>query len=148
MHCAGNYFSPKETSSVDIELAVGTTGSTYLATLHYWLSLLIKERRPDIIFFQAGVDVLASDRLGKLNMCRESVRKRNAMVYQKCFDTGTPLVITMGGGYPKNLDSSSNEFDQVVSAHSDVYIQAGELVSSVMLGQTFGQTLNQQNPKQ
>lgn len=66
---------------------------------------------------QAGVDALAVDRFGKLQMTPAGMMERNLRVYRECIRHGVPLVITMGGGYSVPMDAS-------VAAHADVYKSA------------------------
>jgi len=97
MQCVANYFSPKQESDLDIELPVGTTDETYLSTLYHWLKR-IKQFECDLVFFQAGVDVLEEDRLGRLSLTQAGVERRNEMVFDFAREINRPLVITMGGG--------------------------------------------------
>jgi acetoin utilization deacetylase AcuC-like enzyme len=98
MHCKDNYFSAKQDSDIDVELDAGCTDETYLAILENWLPWLFENVSPDLIFYQAGVDILASDRLGKLNLTRAGASTRNKLVYKYVKQSGASLVITMGGG--------------------------------------------------
>lgn len=119
MHCSANYFSAKEKSDLDIELPPHCSDNTYLVTLRYWLKRL-KELPPfDLILFQAGVDVMKEDRLGRMDLSMEGVRQRNQLVYE--FADQIPLVICMGGGYPRNDD-----WDTILEAHASVYLDAYE----------------------
>ena len=77
--------------------------------------------RPDLIFFQAGVDISQYDKLGKLSLSREGISRRNRMVFDYALKRGVKCVVTMGGGYPKDLDASSQAFQQVIQCHADVY---------------------------
>ena len=79
----------------------------------------------DLIFFQAGVDVLDDDRLGRMSLSPSAVSRRNELVYQFASDLGVPLVICMGGGYPKREDSWAS----IIDAHSDVYCGAHSFLS-------------------
>ena len=78
----------------------------------------------DLIFFQAGVDILDDDRLGRMDISSFGLRRRNEMVYQFAHDIGVPVVITMGGGYPKHEE----KWEKLIDAHSCVYIQAYEFL--------------------
>ena len=80
--------------------------------------------KPDLIFYQAGVDTHEHDRLGKLKVSSNGIKKRNNIVYRRVQETNAKCVITLGGGYPKNLDENSLEFKEIVSAHCDVYIDS------------------------
>jgi len=127
IQCEENHFSKKETvGDLDIDLPAGCNDATYLATLNHWLKRIANEkkreqRQPfDFIFFQAGVDILESDRLGRMTLTREGVRRRNDMVFQFATAMEVPLCITMGGGYPRD----TNDWTPILDAHADVYLQA------------------------
>ena len=94
---------------------------------YYGNNSLIKE----IIIYQAGVDALKSDRLGRLKLSRETLQKRNEIVYEWCkqrrnsIDDGrdVKVLITMGGGY------SFPDINDSVECHVDVYAQANEMLN-------------------
>ncbi len=123
MHCKSNVFSELQVSDVDVELNADCSGEEYLQKLDYWLPFLFETLQPQLVFFQAGVDVLATDRLGRLGLTRDDVRKRNATVYRAAFEHNSSLVVTMGGGYPRDLNPSSDEYMDTIGAHVDVYEQ-------------------------
>ncbi|KAJ1455910.1 hypothetical protein M885DRAFT_440402 [Pelagophyceae sp. CCMP2097] len=123
MHCAANFFSEKELSDCDVEVPAGAGDEEYLRLLKSYLPMLTAWK-PDVVFFQAGVDVSEHDRLGKLQVTREGLRKRNALVFQTFLRCNASIVVTMGGGYPKDLDEDSDAFRGIVGAHADVYLQA------------------------
>jgi acetoin utilization deacetylase AcuC-like enzyme len=81
--------------------------------------LLFEAGNFDMIFYQGGVDVLGGDRLGRMNLTQEGVRRRNMMVYRFADQMDAMLIITMGGGYP-----ASNDWDPIISAHAGVYLDA------------------------
>jgi acetoin utilization deacetylase AcuC-like enzyme len=121
MHCSGNYFSEKQTSDYDVEVPPGTGDEEYLRLLESSLPPVFDAVRPDLVFYQAGVDILARDKLGKLKVSREGVQTRNKVVYRLCREHGARLVVTMGGGYPQQHDPESEAFRHTVQAHADVY---------------------------
>lgn len=126
IHCQGNYFSTKEKSDLDIELPIGCKDETYLGTLNHWLKRIGAEAgKFDLIFYQAGVDIIENDRLGRMEISSKGLQKRNTMVYDFALKQGVPLVITMGGGYPKKDD-----WEPILSAHTDVYVGAYESIKS------------------
>lgn len=120
MHCNANYFSEKQNSDLDIELPSGCGDETYLSTLNHWLNRVKKGDAGDIdlIFFQAGVDILEEDRLGRLSITQNGIERRNKMVFDLANSLGCPLCITMGGGYPRN------DWEPILQAHANVYFQA------------------------
>ena len=130
MHCTANYFSEKETSDLDIELPVDCNDETYLATLQHWLKQLHKNAGPfDFIFYQAGVDILAQDRLGRMSLSAEGVQRRDQLVFDFAANLlEIPMVITMGGGYPH----SGADWSPILNSHANVYIQAYNFLATKM----------------
>ena len=129
MHCAANYFSEKQTSDLDIELPVECNDETYLATLRHWLKQIQKNAGPfDFIFYQAGVDILTHDRLGRMNVTPEGVKRRDALIYDYAANVlQVPMVITMGGGYPR----LGTDWSHIIDAHANVYIEAYNFLTKV-----------------
>lgn len=123
LHCKDNYFSEKQKSDVDVEVNGGAGDDEYNELVEFWVSYCMKEVRPDLVFFQAGVDIFQGDRLGKLKISREGIRTRNSIVYNAVKNSSARLVITMGGGYPKDLNPTSSSFLDIIGAHIDVYRQ-------------------------
>jgi acetoin utilization deacetylase AcuC-like enzyme len=121
MHCIGNYFSKKRSSDLDIEVNINNNDGDYLHKLSNILQQLFDNNKPDLIFYQAGVDGLENDRLGKLKLSQDGLIARNRMVYDTVEAYGAKLVVTMGGGYPKDLDTSSKAYRDVIRAHVNVY---------------------------
>lgn len=126
MHSRMNYFSEVQQSDLDVEVVGGAGDEEYLGLLAHHLPLVFERQRPDLVFIQAGVDVLASDRLGRLELTREGVRRRNLMVYEAVAEAGARLVVTAGGGYPLDSDPGSQAYQDIINAHADVYVQAAE----------------------
>jgi acetoin utilization deacetylase AcuC-like enzyme len=120
MQCEGNYFSEKQESDLDVELPIGCNDQTYLMTLNHWLNQIRKLGGDfDLIFFQAGVDVLEDDRLGRMSLSQKGVERRNELVFEFARNLNIPLVICMGGGYPRTSD-----WTPIIQAHANVYCQA------------------------
>ena len=116
MHGASNYPLHKETSDVDVALPDGTSDEAYLTLLDSHLNKLLAEDsiRPDLVMYQCGVDVLASDKLGRLGMSLEGCMNRDRMVFQHCVADDIPVVCAMGGGYSPNVNT-------VVQAHVNTF---------------------------
>lgn len=126
MHCDANYFSEKQASDLDVEVKPGTGDAGYLSLLERYLPLVFEAQAPDLVFFQAGVDVHASDRLGKLALTRAGLQRRNLRLFQFVEAYGSKLVVTAGGGYPSDSDPSSGPYADIINAHADVYVGAAE----------------------
>ncbi|MGB0806633.1 MAG: histone deacetylase, partial [Salibacteraceae bacterium] len=120
MHGASNYPFVKEKSDLDIELANDCDDATYLNILKQTLPDLLNKVQPDFVFYLSGVDVIASDKLGKLGMTLEGCKERDRFVLQMCFDHQIPMMVSMGGGY-------SPEIKTIVDAHANTYRLAQEI---------------------
>lgn len=114
MHGADNYPLKKEISDLDIPLKAYTDDATYLRILADILPGLVREQQPDFIFYQSGVDVLATDKLGKLSLTRRGCRKRDEFVLGLCADHKIPVAVAMGGGY-------SERMADIVEAHCNTF---------------------------
>ena len=120
MHGASNYPFKKEQSDLDIPLADQTGDAEYLDTLKNTLPLLIEKVKPDFIFYLSGVDILATDKLGRLGCSVAGCKERDLYVLQTCKDMGIPVQISMGGGYSKDINI-------IVEAHANTYKMAQEI---------------------
>lgn len=120
MHGEANYPFKKEVSDLDISLPKGTTDASYLAQLSETLPLILQNVQPDFIFYLAGVDVLATDKLGTLGMTVAGCKQRDLLVLQTCRDAGIPVQVSMGGGY-------SPEIKTIIDAHANTFRAAQEL---------------------
>jgi len=118
VHCKQNFPFKKEASNTDIEIETGADDSTYLSILRNGLTKL-ESVESDIIFFQAGVDTLASDRYGKLLLTIDGLNARNEMVFDFARKRKNPLLILMGGGYSEPIDNT-------VAAFQDLFITAAK----------------------
>ncbi|MEM9325178.1 MAG: histone deacetylase [Bacteroidota bacterium] len=120
MHGAKNYPLEKESSDWDIPLPDGTGDGEYLDHLDDALVTLFSRLQPDFVFYQCGVDVLANDRLGRLNLSLQGCRERDKKVLNACRAHGVPLVACMGGGYSPTLA-------EIVEAHANTFRLAREI---------------------
>ena len=103
MHCLQNYPLRKEQSDRDVELMVGTGDQEYLQLLEQEVPALIKQFDPHLVLYQAGVDVLEGDALGRLSLSKQACMQRDRYVLSYCKERGLPVVVTLGGGYHKSL---------------------------------------------
>ena len=114
MHGKKNYPFIKPPSDLDIELDDGTGDEAYLMMLGETLPKIIREFDPDMLFYQAGVDVLATDKLGKLSLSMAGCYERDKLVLTTAHKAGIPVAVVMGGGY-------SPDIEMVVAAHCGVF---------------------------
>jgi acetoin utilization deacetylase AcuC-like enzyme len=105
MHGAKNYPLFKQTSSLDIELPDKTGDDEYLATLDHALER-VRIHDPDVIFYLAGADPYEKDKLGRLGVSIDGLRRRDEMVLRFAKEMGVPIVTTMSGGYAADIDDT------------------------------------------
>ena len=114
MHGKSNYPFKKEQSDLDIALENDADDATYLRLLKNTLPKLIEQQQPDFIYYLCGVDVIASDKLGKLGMSVEGCKARDRFVLEQCKLNTIPVMCSMGGGYSPNIKT-------IVDAHANTF---------------------------
>jgi acetoin utilization deacetylase AcuC-like enzyme len=103
MHGKNNYPFRKEKSDLDVELADGTNTGEYLSLLEQYLPPVLATVQPDFIFYLAGVDILNTDRFGKLKVTPEGCRRRDQYVFDLARKHNIPCQVSMGGGYSDDI---------------------------------------------
>ena len=103
MHGAHNYPFHKEQSDLDIGLKDRTTNEIYLPLLTKTLATLLKEVKPDFAFYLAGVDILETDKFGKLKITVTGCRQRDEIVFAQLIAAGVPCAVSLGGGYSADV---------------------------------------------
>jgi len=117
MHGAKNFPFRKQRSSLDVDLPDGCADAEYLDALDRHLPVALDRARADILFFQAGVDPLEHDSLGRLKLSLCGLRERDRRVARTARERGIPLVLTLGGGYARPISLS-------VEAHAGTWVEA------------------------
>lgn len=120
MHGAHNYPFHKEKSDLDIGLLDGTDGPTYLKLLTENLSKLIDEFQPDFAFYLSGVDVLDTDKFGKLKLSIADCKQRDKIVFEALKKNTIPVAVALGGGYSPDIKT-------IVEAHCNTFRLAGDI---------------------
>ncbi|MBB5394455.1 histone deacetylase [Mucilaginibacter sp. AK015] len=120
MHGDKNFPFRKERSDLDIALADGIGDDEYLNLLKDTLPVLIDQHQPQFIFYLAGADVLASDKLGKLALTKEGCKERDRFVLEQCKQRQIPVQVSMGGGY-------SPQIRDIVEAHCNTFRLANDM---------------------
>ena len=121
MHGDKNFPFRKETSDLDVPLADGTGDDEYLALLQSHLHDVLNRHQPDFVFYLAGADPFEGDRLGRLKMTIDGLRRRDEIVTEACTRARLPVAISMSGGY-------ANDIDAIVTIHANTIRVAGSLV--------------------
>lgn len=89
----------------------------YLKVLQSTLPKLIDKVKPDFIFFLSGVDILFTDKLGKLGCSVAGCKSRDEFVFEQCLKHEIPVEVSMGGGYSKDIKT-------IIDAHANTYRMA------------------------
>ena len=119
MHGRNNYPLQKEISDMDVPLEDGCEDVTFLRLLAESLTTIEKVFTPDFIFYQCGVDILATDALGKLGVTQQGCMERDRIVFEFAKKLDVPVVCSMGGGYSKDIR-------HIVDAHVNTYRLASD----------------------
>jgi acetoin utilization deacetylase AcuC-like enzyme len=120
MHGKNNYPFQKEKSDLDVELPDGIQDEDYLNRLNDILPSLIQNVKPDFAFYLSGVDILETDKFGKLKVTMQGCKKRDAIVLSLLKKECIPVVIAMGGGYSPHIKI-------IVEAHCNTFQLAREI---------------------
>jgi acetoin utilization deacetylase AcuC-like enzyme len=119
MHGEKNFPFKKEASDLDVPLADGTGDDEYLSLLRAHLAEVLNRHQPDFVFYLAGADPFEGDRLGRLKLTVEGLRRRDEIVMEACTAARLPVAISMSGGY-------ANDVDAIVTIHANtIRVAAG-----------------------
>eukprot|EP00808_Paulinella_micropora_P027058 g81649.t1 len=127
IHADKNYpWKSRVAGDLDIAVPDDVSGEQYMSLLQGALAQIADQLRlssatdtpPTLVFYQAGVDPLKEDRLGRLALSRQDLQRRNECVFAWCLRHGLRCVVTMGGGYSRPIAAS-------VTAHVDAFVQLG-----------------------
>ncbi len=121
LHGSRNFPFRKQKSSLDIELPDGTADEAYLHALAPALER-VWDFSPELVLYQGGVDVLSTDRLGRLAMSLAGLKRRDTLVIGQTHDRGVPLVITIGGGYSDPIELTVAANAQTFRTAADIYL--------------------------
>lgn len=108
MHGAKNFPFLKERSSLDLALQDDASNAEYLALLSRHLSPALDSFQPDIVFYLAGIDVVAGDRFGRIRLTREGLEERERVVLETCHRKNIPIVLLLSGGYAETPEHTAD----------------------------------------
>lgn len=121
MHCEINFPGTKQKSDLDVPLAEGMEDDEYLQTLANYLPDLLSEIKPDLVFYDAGVDPHFGDRLGKLALTDTGLFRREMQVLTTCIAQGYPVACVIGGGYAEDMKALVYRHSLIHRAASDIF---------------------------
>jgi len=124
MHCRTNFPLRKQTSDQDVALEPDLADDAYMALLAEHLPGLLDNTRPDLVFFNAGVDPHVDDKLGRLALSEQGLARRERLVLETCLRAGVPVAGVLGGGYAPDLD-------QLVRLHAILHRVASEVFAAL-----------------
>jgi acetoin utilization deacetylase AcuC-like enzyme len=126
LHCEAQSF-PELThaSDLDVPLPAGCTDADYMAALRAALPPALAAFRPDLVLYNAGVDVHAEDSLGKMALTDAGILARDRFVFGACAAAGAPVAAAIGGGY-------SPHHDRLVDRHMLMHRAAGEHAEALL----------------
>lgn len=133
MHGAKNYPLFKERSTLDVELPDGTEDEDYLKSLEENLQRALGHE-PDIVFYLGGADPFAGDRLGRLSLSMEGLRRRDELVLAECRNRRLPLVTVMSGGYAADINDTVEIHANTIRTALKVFQRAAASASDLSSG--------------
>ena len=120
MHGEHNYPLRKEKSDLDVGLPDGMKDEAYLDRLSKELPPLLDNVKPEVVFYLSGVDILETDKLGRLAMTKEGCKQRDLFVFEQCASRNIPVVVAMGGGYSVHIAD-------IIDAHANTFKAADKI---------------------
>jgi len=114
VHGAQNYPLKKEKSDLDIGVPDGIDDTSYLDIIAKTIPEILEKVNPELVFYLSGVDVLGTDKLGRLNLSTDGCKRRDELVMQQCKQREIPIAISMGGGYSLHIKD-------IVEAHANTF---------------------------
>lgn len=120
IHGANNYPLFKARSSLDVELPDGTADREYLDCLISHFPAVFASA-PEIVFYLAGADPYAGDKLGRLGLTIDGLRERDLCVLRECYEREVPVVTVMSGGYGKDINDTIEIHCNTIRAVKEVF---------------------------
>lgn len=120
LHCEDNWPRTKPPSDLDVGLPKGTGDAAYLEALSQALPIIFDRARPDLVFYNAGVDPHHDDRLGHLALTDTGLASRDRLVAEACRVRGVPICGVLGGGYGHDPDAVADRHLFMIEALADL----------------------------
>jgi acetoin utilization deacetylase AcuC-like enzyme len=133
MHGEKNFPARKAVSDLDVPLPDDTDDASYIAALDAHLPKLMAEVRPDLIFYQAGVDPHGDDRLGRLALSDAGLEARDRLVMELATRRSIPLASVLGGGYGQDRMAVARRHARTISALADAHDKVRSVATALFL---------------
>lgn len=127
VHCGKNFPYRKQQSDWDIAVEKDCSDGDYLQAVQESLHSLLNWHQPDLVLYDAGVDIHQLDELGLLSISTPTLFQRDLLVLQSCKDRSIPVAAVIGGGYQRNIDA-------LVQLHLQLFKAAFTLCGSDLAG--------------
>ncbi|NTS76341.1 histone deacetylase [Catenovulum sp. SM1970] len=121
VHCDKNFPARKAVSDLDVEVVRGTTDDDYLQIVEDTLTGLLEQLQPDLVIYDAGVDIYEHDPLGLINISKAGIRNRDNMVLSHCQQRNIPVATVIGGGYDDDREALAQRHALVVEEAFKVF---------------------------
>jgi len=124
IHCEKNFPVRKMKSDLDVGLPLGMTDQDYLDTVFETLEQLLDWVQPDLVFYDAGVDIFQHDPLGRLHISEQGIADRDGGVLARCRQRNVPVATVIGGGYDDDRDALAQRHAIVIEQAFELNVQA------------------------
>ena len=122
IHCKNNFPFDKKNSNLDVPIDDEVNDVKYINILTKTLDQIESNFTPDIVFYDAGVDVHSNDDLGNLNLTDDGIKKRDEIVCEYFKEKKIPLCTVIGGGYSKNRQELASRHFSIFETVSKTYL--------------------------
>ena len=122
IHCKNNFPFDKKNSNLDVPIDDEVNDVEYINILTKTLDQIESNFTPDIVFYDAGVDVHSNDDLGNLNLTDDGIKNRDEIVCEYFKEKKIPLCTVIGGGYSKNRQELASRHFSIFETVSKIYL--------------------------
>ncbi|MGF1687663.1 histone deacetylase [Photobacterium japonica] len=122
VHCDKNFPARKPDSDIDLPLPRATSTTDYLDAFRGILPLALAQHQPDLIIYDAGVDIHQDDELGYFNVCTQGIYQRDYLVFSLCQHADIPVAAVIGGGYRSDHQLLVHLHAQLIHAALAVHV--------------------------
>ena len=131
IHCARNFPLRRARSDLDVEVPAGIRDEAYLEQLAMTLDTALARLQPDLVLYDAGVDVHEDDPLGHAKLTSEGIARRDFLVLERCREQNIPVATVIGGGYDDDRRALARRHAIVIEQAFRVFTGESRTCSSV-----------------